>query len=140
VVAWMALIFALSSLHKVPHPPSLRGDSVNVIGHFGAYGVLAILTAWALAAAAARPAVRVAAVLVVVLLYGISDEFHQSFVPGRRSDPKDVMVDVAGATCALLVLALVSRHRPNGGQGASHDRARPDPPVGAGRSAADVTG
>ena len=46
------------------------------------------------------------AVLVVVLgalLWGSSDELHQSFVPGRQVEVGDVAADVAGAALAALV-------------------------------------
>jgi len=38
--------------------------------------------------------------IVVCLLYGISDEFHQSFVPGRFVSGADVLADVIGAALA----------------------------------------
>ncbi len=36
--------------------------------------------------------------IVLATLYGVTDEFHQSFVPNRNTDPKDVLVDFLGAT------------------------------------------
>jgi VanZ family protein len=38
------------------------------------------------------------------LLYGISDEYHQSFIPGRTSDIFDVMIDVAGSFMGGLIV------------------------------------
>jgi len=38
---------------------------------------------------------------VITVLYGVSDEFHQSFVPGRTPDVADVAADAAGAALAL---------------------------------------
>ncbi|MCX7707278.1 MAG: VanZ family protein, partial [Anaerolineae bacterium] len=38
---------------------------------------------------------------VLALLYAFSDEFHQSFVPGRHPDPLDILTDAAGAGAAL---------------------------------------
>jgi VanZ family protein len=52
--------------------------------------------------------------LVLSSLYGVSDEFHQSFVPGRTPDVHDWMADTWGAAMAILVLlatALVLRRR-----------------------------
>lgn len=37
------------------------------------------------------------------------DEFHQTFVPGRSGHPRDVMVDLAGAACFLLLWWLIRR-------------------------------
>lgn len=38
--------------------------------------------------------------IIVCLLYGLSDEFHQSFVPGRFVSGADVLADVIGAVLA----------------------------------------
>ena len=101
---WMGFIFYLSSLPSVLY----LGDGWyielrDVAGHFAVYAVLALLWERALAGAgAARPA-RWA--FIIALLYGFSDEFHQSFVPGRSSDLFDVMTDAAGAAFALWLAA-----------------------------------
>jgi VanZ family protein len=51
--------------------------------------------------------VALAAVLVASF-YGVTDEFHQSFVPNRQSDARDVLADTAGATVAAAACALWS--------------------------------
>jgi VanZ family protein len=103
VVLWMAVIFFLSAQPQLPHVvPSLLDSFQDIIGHFVAYGVLGALLYWALdGARAARPALLA---LVVVFLYALSDEFHQSFVPNRHPDPFDVATDIVGAAAALFVL------------------------------------
>lgn len=40
-------------------------------------------------------------VLFLVVLYGISDEFHQSFIPGRQPDLFDIVADMAGGIVAI---------------------------------------
>jgi VanZ family protein len=42
--------------------------------------------------------------LLGVFLYACSDEFHQSFVPGRGPAFKDVLIDSAGGMLALIVI------------------------------------
>ena len=44
------------------------------------------------------------AAAAISFLYAISDEIHQSYVPGRDSDPVDVLVDCLGIGFALWVL------------------------------------
>lgn len=39
-------------------------------------------------------------------LYGISDEFHQWYVPGRSADLYDLLADIAGATIAVSLILL----------------------------------
>jgi hypothetical protein len=113
-VAWMGVIFFLSSQSRLPDLSLAFSDALqDVLGHFFAYGALALLTFWTLEAfGARRPALWA---LVVALLYGMSDEFHQAFVPGRHPDPLDVATDIAGAAFTLLALRLVRfrTRRPN---------------------------
>ena len=49
--------------------------------------------------------------LAVVLLYALSDEYHQSFVPGRHPDVFDIATDLVGAAVALAALHLVRLRR-----------------------------
>jgi VanZ family protein len=74
----------------------------HVVAHFIEYAVLAALWAWALWPALGRQAFAVAA--AVSFLYAISDEIHQSHVPGRFSDPWDVVVDSLGIAFALAAI------------------------------------
>ena len=105
VVAWMGVIFFVSAQPQLPHVvPSLLDNLQDVIGHFAAYAILGALLYRALTGVEADRPVLLA--LIIVLLYALSDEFHQSFVPNRHPDPFDVATDFAGAGVALLVLSL----------------------------------
>ncbi|NNU78181.1 VanZ family protein [Clostridium estertheticum] len=44
--------------------------------------------------------------ILIVFLYACSDEFHQSFVPGRGPAFRDVMVDTCGGLTALLFIYI----------------------------------
>ena len=41
-----------------------------------------------------------------VILYAISDEFHQSFIPGRGASFKDVCIDTLGGISGILVVKM----------------------------------
>ena len=91
----MAMLFALSSQPTLPAPP---GGLSYYHAHFAAYAGLAAVTARAKAGGVR--AVSWSAVLAAVAissLYGVSDEYHQTFVPGRTFDPLDIVADVVGA-------------------------------------------
>ena len=47
--------------------------------------------------------------LLLACGYALSDEFHQSFVPGRRASLRDVWLDSAGAAVAQLCAGLYFR-------------------------------
>lgn len=107
VLAWMGVIFALSSRSKLPRPPGLGPDLVGIVGHFTVYAVLAALLWWALPRRDGEPWQRVALAFVGAVAYGVSDEWHQSFVPGRDPALFDLAVDALGAASALAILRLV---------------------------------
>jgi len=103
-LALMALIFYLSAQESVgPDLPAFT----RVIAHFTEYALLASLWLWALAPSLGRQAVAAAA--AVSFLYALADEYHQSFVPGRDSDPVDVLVDACGIAFALALSRVAAR-------------------------------
>jgi VanZ family protein len=108
-LAWMGLIFALSARSTLPRTPGLTADLQAILGHFGAYGVLALLLWWALGVADLPPGRRLALAFAGAVAYGVSDEVHQSFVPGRDTSVFDLVVDAIGAACALGALTLLVR-------------------------------
>jgi VanZ family protein len=97
----MAAVFFLSSTSNLGR----AGRVPDWISHPVEYGAGAMLVCRALAAPRRRPLTLSAAVMATLLTtaYGITDEYHQSFVPGRTADPADVVKDFAGATAACLI-------------------------------------
>ncbi len=83
------------------------------LAHVTEYGVLAALVLWAIRSA--LPTSSIAAVAMatwlVCVLYGISDEYHQSFVANRDSNPLDVGFDGMGSALTLIVLLTISAAR-----------------------------
>ncbi len=102
----MALIFYLSAQPDLPSPAAgLLGTLFSSGSHALEYGVLAVLLAVALDGSR-RP---ILVSFVVTALYALSDEFHQTFVPGRVADPRDLVCDVAGALVGLALWAAWRR-------------------------------
>ena len=101
VALWAGLLFFLSSRSDL----GPAGQIPDWITHGAAYLVFAVLMARAIAGGFGRPlAGRDAlAVVLAALLYGVSDEWHQSFVPGRDSSAGDVAKDAGGALVGVLV-------------------------------------
>jgi VanZ family protein len=54
---------------------------------------------------------RVGGVLLVIFLYGATDEFHQIYVPTRTPHFTDVLIDTAGGAIGLLAVWLVHLRR-----------------------------
>lgn len=128
LLCWMAVIFVVSSFSReflaVLFPGLLGGGQGGGAGlpfgdylaHLGLYSVLSALTYWAFHGAGrlSRPALW-GAVLAFTVLYGISDEVHQSFVPGRSATAADVMIDAVGGVAGLVfadgLLRFIHRRR-----------------------------
>lgn len=104
VVGLMALIFWLSSRSILPSPATFFLTDKQV--HAMTYGVLALLVGRALARArwSGVTAGRMVVAVAVAVLYGVTDEWHQSFVPGRTPDVADLYADASGAACAAVLL------------------------------------
>jgi hypothetical protein len=98
-VVWMAAIFGVSSMSDIS---GLPGQVSPPAAHFGEYAVLALLLVRAFAGGRLAGVTwrTLAAAVVVSTAYGVSDEWHQSFVPGRAAELTDVVMDAAGATAA----------------------------------------
>ena len=110
VLAHMALIFAASSRSDTSAVPSAIPDKVV---HFAVYALLGVLILRAVAGGR-QAGVTWSGVLVSIViatLYGITDEWHQSFVPNRTPDVMDVVADLAGASAGAIVTAGVTRLR-----------------------------
>jgi hypothetical protein len=124
-VAVMAAIFYLSSR---THLPDLDGgrDMQSIAGHFGAYAALGASLALLLRWLGWMPVRALLAAIVLATLYGVTDEFHQSFVPNRMTDPKDLLVDFLGATAgALLSMRLTDWRDDSPSASSDADRDRP---------------
>jgi len=100
VALYMAVLFALSSQSVLPGA-SLTPDWMQ---HGVAYAGLAVVTLRATAGGhwSGIHSRALLAAWIVATLYGVSDEFHQSFVPTRSADPRDVSADAIGAGLGLL--------------------------------------
>ena len=131
-LAWMFLIFAGSSdARSYQHSswlvepilrwlfPRMTQEHVGAIhhlfrkcAHLTEYAVLALLL-WRAARQPVKsdprpwhwPEVRL--VLLIVMFYAATDEFHQSFVPNRTPLVSDVLIDTAGGAAGLLALWIV---------------------------------
>ncbi len=112
-IGWGMLIFIASSVPS-SKIPSLFILSYDKVIHGIIFFVLGVLVYRAIAPRV-TPMVfvggRVLASIGGVVFYGMLDEFHQSFVPGRTMDVKDLCADAVGGLLAALYIYLYSRRQ-----------------------------
>lgn len=98
LILWMGAIFYFSSKPKSQLPQLVP----DYIAHFVEYAILAFLFFRLLF----KEKIKYAAFLAIAfsILFGISDEVHQYFVPTRQADIKDVAVDVLASFSIVLFL------------------------------------
>lgn len=107
VLFWMGVIFAFSAYRGyAPHSGELPLEQwlLRKGAHVVEYFVLTFLlfrVVWR--NLEKRPALAFLATAIISLLYAISDEVHQSFVPLRQGRASDVAIDSIGIALGLLV-------------------------------------
>ena len=111
----MALIFGISSLEQPPLPmPEFEWLTIDKLYHFIEYAILGALVARALVKA--KPAILPSrwvwhVAVVFSILYGASDEWHQTFVPGRFATLADWVADVLGSIAGVFSVYFYYRKK-----------------------------
>ncbi|UCE66861.1 MAG: VanZ family protein [Candidatus Zixiibacteriota bacterium] len=107
---WAVMIFIVSSIPDLS-TPSLGFKFTDKMAHFGEFFFLGLLVTHAFSKWNISP-VKVFWISACVSgLYGVMDEFHQLFVPGRQTDGFDMLADILGAVSASGIYVLKLRKR-----------------------------
>ena len=131
VILWMILIFVLSAqpavqsnrvskkvteviekiVNKIIPGSDFKALNENRFirknAHFFVYLILGILTSVAVRKFGVVGVQGISLVLLICVLYAMSDEFHQTFVPGRGPQIMDVLIDGAGAVVGSSLHAVI---------------------------------
>lgn len=105
---WMAFITFMSSRSSLPNINEWY-PNLDKIAHFGVYLILGISVQLAILAYFSK-AGRITLMISTVLFglaFGMSDEFHQSFVPGRDCSLWDLTADAVGLVLSLIFIRFV---------------------------------
>ena len=103
VVVWAAVIFAFSSVPDLGTGLGGWDLVLRKLAHAAEFAVLGALLARALG----RPGLAFA----LGVAYAVSDELHQSFVPGRLGSPLDVALDAVGVAAGVALWHLARARR-----------------------------
>jgi len=121
VVLWAAIIFLFSAnpnpyrflpaawRSAIPLPTVSDSSLTEWIGqlmHFVEYLVLAFLISRALYKTSATSTKLPALVILISMLFALSDEIHQLFVPGRAFQIIDLFIDFLGSLFGVIIFKI----------------------------------
>jgi VanZ family protein len=112
---WLALLVGYCSfIFYLSHQPSLPVPALfqhqDKFFHAGAYGLMALLAISFFKYQLNRFSVALTVAFIFCALYGVTDEWHQSFVEGRQADVLDWLADCFGALLALWFYNKAKRY------------------------------
>ncbi|HEV8725942.1 MAG TPA: VanZ family protein [Candidatus Binatia bacterium] len=131
VLLWMIVIFILSTdsfssaattpliapflLHPFAGLSYIHIETISLVirklGHGSEYFILGVLLMRALNARSAGVLAKrhIMWSLTLAVIYALTDEWHQSFVPSRTASIPDVIIDAIAAVCGALSWYLRNR-------------------------------
>src|SRR3989338_7628956 len=102
------MIFYISSLTF--SPGAGKGYDVKpIIYHISAFFFLEFFLLISLIKGKSEKLIPIS--IIMAILYGISDELHQYFVPGRNLSPSDIFLDAIGISFASLLYFISIKYR-----------------------------
>ena len=112
LIAWSGVIFALSHTSGATLDTTVEETAQFIplefllsqeFAHMAQFGVLAALAYRLLASYETLPRMwTLGGALLFAVCYGVTDEFHQMFVPGRSATLGDLALDTIGAALGLV--------------------------------------
>lgn len=103
VLVWCGLIFILSNSPRITTVDLQIVDfALKKIAHFIEYFILGMLTY--------RATNNILISISFCILFAVSDEFHQSFIPGREPRVRDVIIDSFGSITAIIIWNNLSQN------------------------------
>ena len=115
IKSWLPAVLLAGMIFYFSSIPDLRSGLPDIfdivlrkIAHAGEFGILAILVMRAISSLKQqhnrKPSFNIIlTVIIIVILYAISDEIHQGFVSGRVASATDVLIDSIGAILGLAI-------------------------------------
>lgn len=109
LLTYCGMIFWLSSLPNLTHPEFIANQ--DKLHHLAAYALMGWLSWRCFSHVLTDRTMLLIASVAFCSLYGLSDEWHQSFVVGRCADSGDWLADTLGAAMSVFALLLIPKPR-----------------------------
>lgn len=104
LVLYCLFIYWLSDQSSLQKPFDFGFDYQDKLYHAGAYSIMGLLAWRAFKSFLDVPIILSMLSIAFCSLYGLSDEWHQSFIMGRESEVADWVADTSGAFMAVMSL------------------------------------
>jgi VanZ family protein len=101
LLLYCSLIYFLSDQQTLPVPQLFPHQ--DKLHHFAAYFVMGVLSWRCSLHLFRRDIIRFFSAIIFCSLYGLSDEWHQAWVPGREADVFDWIADTTGAIISVIL-------------------------------------
>lgn len=102
VILYMAGIFYASSIPDPPVPANVTDVSLHEAAYCGL--TLLLIRALARGSWSGVTLTTLSMAWLMAVAYGVTDEWHQSFVPNRHAELRDLGSDAIGALVATIVV------------------------------------
>ncbi len=102
---WFVVIFVFSSFPTGTATEIIWWDFIiKKTAHMVEYAILSLLLYRAFYNSEVEKGKAGVLAIIISILYGLSDEYHQSFIPGRTSKLRDVGFDTIGAIGIIYIV------------------------------------
>ena len=80
---------------------------IRKLAHFSIYTIGGVLTSIYFSLDAKNIKKNILLAFIFCVIYAITDEIHQHFVPGRSCELRDVLIDSSGAMLGILISQII---------------------------------
>lgn len=112
LLMWMALIFYLSSIPHLGHGAEahewFKFNYFRESAHIIIYGILTFLMWYSIPKLDKNLSKKIVLCGFLAILFAISDEIHQRFVPGRCGNAEGVLFDFIGIAVVITWISRIS--------------------------------
>lgn len=96
----------LDNVHKEEIKENIKMP-IRKLAHFSIYTILGIAVLIHICTYEIGEYKKMGCSLIIGMLYAISDEIHQLFVPGRSGQVRDVIIDIFGVIFGIGIILLI---------------------------------
>ena len=101
------IVNALTTAFPSPENVDFLVNIVRKTAHFLEYAIFGFFTARAFKLSNKSPWLAI----LLCGIYAATDEYHQTFIPGRSGEIADILLDTTGATFGVIIYVFLHREK-----------------------------